>query len=203
MYGIAIDVGTSGTRMHAVDLESKKIISTAITVRHPVPGANVMDHLTFCIEVNQDVAHQLLIDTSNKLMKMLDIDLNKVERVAICGNPIQLSMYQNMEVRDLAFAMPNALKSRGGKCGQINRRMGFLYRLQANDRLRDAIKPAAEFDGIRRPYGLQHLQELVGPGAAVLEFRSRCIKFVLGPSEPEPHHQPAAREDIERRQSTG
>lgn len=113
MYGIAIDVGTSGTRMHAVDLESKKIISTAITVRHPVPGANVMDHLTFCIEVNQDVAHQLLIDTSNKLMKMLDIDLNKVERVAICGNPIQLSMYQNMEVRDLAFAMPNALKSRG------------------------------------------------------------------------------------------
>jgi methylamine methyltransferase corrinoid protein reductive activase len=113
MYGIAIDVGTSGTRMHAVDLESKKIISTAITVRHPVPGANVMDHLTFCIEVNQDVAHQLLIDTSNKLMRMLDIDLNKVERVAICGNPIQLSMYQNMEVRDLAFAMPNALKSRG------------------------------------------------------------------------------------------
>ncbi len=113
MYGIAIDVGTSGTRMHAVDLETKKIISTAITVRHPVPGANVMDHLTFCIEVNQDVAHQLLIDTSNKLMKMLDIDLNKVDRVAVCGNPIQLSMYQNMEVRDLAFAMPNALRSRG------------------------------------------------------------------------------------------
>lgn len=113
MYGIAIDVGTSGTRMHAVDLASKKIISTAITVRHPVPGANVMDHLTFCIEVNQDVAHQLLIDTSNKLMRMLDIDLGKVERVAICGNPIQLSIYQNMEVRDLAFAMPNALRSRG------------------------------------------------------------------------------------------
>jgi methylamine methyltransferase corrinoid protein reductive activase len=99
--------------MHAVDLASKKIISTAITVRHPVPGANVMDHLTFCIEVNQNVAHQLLIDTSNKLMQMLDIDLSKVERVAICGNPIQLSMYQNMEVRDLAFAMPNALRSRG------------------------------------------------------------------------------------------
>ncbi len=46
-------------------------------------------------------------------MKMLEIDLNQVERVAICGNPIQLSMFQNMEVRDLAFAMPNALKSRG------------------------------------------------------------------------------------------
>ena len=113
MYGIAIDVGTSGTRMHAVDLASKKIISTAITMRHPVPGANVMDHLTFCINVDRGLAHRLLIDTSNRLMQLLDIDLKKVERVAICGNPIQLSIYQDMEVRDLAFAMPNALKSRG------------------------------------------------------------------------------------------
>ena len=112
-YGISIDVGTSGTRMHAVDLSDNKIVSTAITVRHPVPGANVMDHLTFCIQVDRGIAHRLLIDTSNKLMKMLEIDLNKVERVAICGNPIQLSMFQNMEIRDLAFAGEQALKSRG------------------------------------------------------------------------------------------
>jgi len=113
MYGISIDVGTSGTRMHAVDLDTKGIISTAITVRHPVPGANVMDHLTFCIEVQQDLAHRLLIDTANKLMHMLDIDLSKVERVAICGNPIQLSMFQNIETRDLAFVGETALKVRG------------------------------------------------------------------------------------------
>ena len=113
MYGISIDVGTSGTRMHAIDLASGNIISTAITVRHPVPGANVMDHLTFCIEVEQDLAHRLLIDTANKLMKMLDIDLSKVERVAICGNPIQLSMFQNIETRDLAFVGEVALKVRG------------------------------------------------------------------------------------------
>jgi methylamine methyltransferase corrinoid activation protein len=113
MYGVAIDVGTSGTRMHAVDLASKKIISTAITMRHPVPGANVMDHLTFCIEVDRDLAHRLLIDTANKLMNMLDIDLKQVERVAICGNPIQLSMFQNIEVRDLAFVGEKTLKSKG------------------------------------------------------------------------------------------
>ena len=112
-YGISIDVGTSGTRMHAVDLSDNKIISTAITVRHPVPGANVMDHLTFCIEVDREIAHKLLIDTANKLMKMLEIDLNKVERVAICGNPIQLSMFQNMEIRDLAYVGENTLKSKG------------------------------------------------------------------------------------------
>ena len=113
MYGVSIDVGTSGMRMHAVDLDSKKIHSTAITVRHPVPGANVVDHLTFCIEIDQNLANRLLIDTANRLMQELDIDLNKVERVAICGNPIQLSMFQNMEVRDLAYVGENTLKSKG------------------------------------------------------------------------------------------
>ena len=113
MYGIAIDVGTSGMRMHAVDLNNKQIISTAITVRHPVPGANVMDHLTFCIEVEQDLANRLLIDTANKLTKLLDIDTSKVERVAVCGNPIQLSIFQNIETRDLAFAGETARRVRG------------------------------------------------------------------------------------------
>lgn len=113
MYGISIDIGTSGTRMHAIDLKTGEIISTAMTVRHPVPGANVMDHLTFCIEVDQDVANGLMVDTVNRLIDLLGIDKTKVERMAICGNPIQLSMFQNMEIRDLAFAGERALKVRG------------------------------------------------------------------------------------------
>jgi methylamine methyltransferase corrinoid protein reductive activase len=112
-FGISIDIGTSGTRMHAVDLSNGEIISTAMTVRHPVPGANVMDHLTFCINVDQDLAAELMIDTINKLMKLLDVDLRKVKRMAVCGNPIQLSMFQNMEIRDLAFAGENAWRVRG------------------------------------------------------------------------------------------
>ena len=111
--GISIDIGTSGTRMHAVDLSNGEIISTAMTVRHPVPGANVMDHLTFCINVDQDLAAALMIDTINRLMKLLDVDLRRVKRIAVCGNPIQLSMFQNMEIRDLAFAGENALRVRG------------------------------------------------------------------------------------------
>ena len=102
MYGISIDVGTSGTRVHAIDLSTKKIISTAMTVRHPVPGANVMDHLTYCIEVDQNLANELMIETVNRLIRLLEIDLKKVERIAVCGNPIQLSIFQNMELRDLA-----------------------------------------------------------------------------------------------------
>ena len=70
-----------------------------MTVRHPVPGANVMDHLTYCIEVDQNLANELIIETVNRLIRLLEIDLTKVERLAVCGNPIQLSIFQNMELR--------------------------------------------------------------------------------------------------------
>ena len=112
-YGIALDIGTSGSRGHAVDLESGKILSTVVTECHPLPGANVMDHLTFCINMGTETAHRILMDTENKLINSLGIDLHKVERVSICGNPIQLSLFQGIPVDDLAFAGENAKKERG------------------------------------------------------------------------------------------
>ena len=112
-YGISLDMGTSGTRAHAVDLSNGKIISTSITECHPLPGANIMDHLTFCIKIGTDIAHNIVMDTVNKVIKTLDIDLKHVERVAICGNPIQLSLFQGQRVDDLAFAGKNAHKARG------------------------------------------------------------------------------------------
>lgn len=111
-YGISLDIGTSGTRAHAVDLSNGKILSTAMTVCHPLPGANIMDHLTFCIRNGNDLAHRILIDTANKVIANLNIDLSKVERVSICGNPIQLSLFQGIPVDDLAFAGKNAHKAR-------------------------------------------------------------------------------------------
>ena len=112
-YGISLDIGTSGTRGHAVELETGKIISTSVTECHPLPGANIMDHLTFCINVGTDVAHKILIDTVNKLIATMGVDLKQVEKVSICGNPIQLSLFQGIPVDDLAFAGENAHKARG------------------------------------------------------------------------------------------
>ena len=112
-YGIALDIGTSGTRAHAVDLSNGKILSTTVTDCHPLPGANVMDHLTFCINVGNDIAHRILMDTVNKVIRNLGIDLKKVERVSICGNPIQLSLFQGIPVDDLAFAGDNAKREKG------------------------------------------------------------------------------------------
>ncbi|MEM0449127.1 MAG: methylamine methyltransferase corrinoid protein reductive activase [Methanomassiliicoccales archaeon] len=103
-YGVAIDIGTSGLRAQSIDLESKRVIATAITLRHPLPGANVMDHLHFAIDVGRDFSHRLIIRALNALLMKIGIDLRKVERAAVCGNPIQLSLFQNIEIRDLAYA---------------------------------------------------------------------------------------------------
>ncbi|MFA5311803.1 MAG: methylamine methyltransferase corrinoid protein reductive activase [Methanomassiliicoccales archaeon] len=103
-YGIVIDIGTSGLRAQSIDLSTNKVIATAITLRHPLPGANVMDHLHFAIDVGREFSHQLIIKALNSLLERIAIDLSMVDRVAVCGNPIQLSLFQNMEIRDLAYA---------------------------------------------------------------------------------------------------
>lgn len=112
-FGIALDLGTSGFRAQAIDLDVKKVVSTAITLRHPLPGSNIMDHLSFAIEYGQDLAHNIVIDAVEKLLEKLDIKLNDVVRVAINGNPTQLSIFQGIEIRDLAWAGERALKLRG------------------------------------------------------------------------------------------
>jgi methylamine methyltransferase corrinoid activation protein len=110
-YGIALDVGTSGYRTHLVDLSKKgKIISTAITMRHPLPGANIMDHLHFWLENGADVGHKIVMDTVGRLIEVHGIDSRQIDRIAVCGNPAQVSMFEGIEIRDLAYAGQSLLK---------------------------------------------------------------------------------------------
>ncbi|BBL61363.1 methylamine methyltransferase corrinoid protein reductive activase [Methanobrevibacter arboriphilus] len=109
-YAIAIDIGTSGIRAQVLDIASLKVISTAITLRHPLPGANVVDHLHFALKVGIETANNLLIEAINKVIAGLNIDTQNIERVAVCGNPIQLSLFHNIEIRDLAYWGENALE---------------------------------------------------------------------------------------------
>jgi methylamine methyltransferase corrinoid protein reductive activase len=109
-YGIALDLGTSGYRTHLVDLDRKgKIISTSITMRHPLPGANIMDHLHFWMENGAEAGHQIITETVDELIGMHGVDPKEIGRMAICGNPAQLSMFENIEIRDLAYAGQNIL----------------------------------------------------------------------------------------------
>ncbi len=102
--GIALDLGTSGFRAQAIGLHDNRILATAITARHPLPGANVMDHLHFAVEAGKEKAHEVVIQAVNRLFKELGVPAEQVARLAVCGNPIQVSLFQEIEIRDLAYA---------------------------------------------------------------------------------------------------
>ena len=112
-YGIALDIGTSGLRCQALDLDTKETVGTAVTERHPIPGMNVIDHVNYAMKAGEDVANRLIIEAANNLFDQMNIDLGKVEILAVCGNPFQLSLFQNIEIRDLAYAGKNMLKTLG------------------------------------------------------------------------------------------
>lgn len=108
-YCIALDIGTSGLRCQAIDLDTMETLASSITQRHPIPGMNVIDHVNFAMKNGVESATGLLINAINALFKTLKVDLSKVEHVGVCGNPFQLSLFQGIEIRDLAYAGKNML----------------------------------------------------------------------------------------------
>nr|WP_320190820.1 methylamine methyltransferase corrinoid protein reductive activase [uncultured Desulfobacter sp.] len=102
--GIALDLGTSGIRGQAVDMDSGAVHSTCLSLFHPLPGANVMDHLHFALDFGESSATGILRAAVNKIIQGLDVPVHNVVRVAVCGNPIQLSLFQGLSIKDLAYA---------------------------------------------------------------------------------------------------
>jgi methylamine methyltransferase corrinoid protein reductive activase len=54
-----------------------------------------------------------MLEAINKVLGRLRVPLDDVVRFAVCGNPIQLSLFQRIEIRDLAFAGKRKLESLG------------------------------------------------------------------------------------------
>lgn len=102
--GVAIDIGTSGIRAQKIDLDNGEIKKTVITLRNPIPGANVMDHLDFAITYGLELAHGLHVNAVRKVIEALGVEAEELQRMAICGNPIQLSIFQGIPIEDLAYA---------------------------------------------------------------------------------------------------
>ncbi len=109
--GIALDLGSSGFRAHAVDLSEGDILMGASTLCHPLPGGNVVDHILFSLTYGHGLAHDIVMGTINKLIESITMP-KEVELIAVCGNPIQLSIFTNGELRDLAFS-PDAMMRKG------------------------------------------------------------------------------------------
>ncbi|AGI48078.1 putative metal-binding protein [Thermoplasmatales archaeon BRNA1] len=112
-YGIALDIGTSGLRCQAIDLETEETVATAITQRHPIPGMNVIDHVNYAMKSGEENATGLIRTAANQLFHALGVDLSKVVRIGVCGNTFQMSLFQGIEIRDLAFAGQNMLDRLG------------------------------------------------------------------------------------------
>ena len=108
-----MDIGTSGLRCQVLDKDTGETIATSITARHPIPGMNVIDHVNYAITSGADAANGLMIAAVNRLFASFGVDLSLVRSIAVCGNPFQLSLFQNIEIRDLAYAGKNALESMG------------------------------------------------------------------------------------------
>ena len=108
---VAVDIGTSGIRGKLLDADSGRTVRTCITTRNPIPGANVMDHMSFAMEFGVDLAHGVLLSAVHDVVRRLKAD--GIERLALCGNPIQLSLFEGIDIRDLAFAGENKLRNEG------------------------------------------------------------------------------------------
>ncbi|WP_406662343.1 methylamine methyltransferase corrinoid protein reductive activase [Methanolobus sp. ZRKC3] len=107
MYGIALDLGTSGFRAQLINLDSKDVFKVSMTAKHPLPGGNITDHLDFAISVGGDIAHGIIVDAIRKVIDSFHVDASLIKKIVVCGNPIQLSLFQNSEIRDLAYAGKN------------------------------------------------------------------------------------------------
>jgi methylamine methyltransferase corrinoid protein reductive activase len=134
-FAIAMGLGTSGFRAQALELPSGEVVSTAITTCHPLPGANVIDHLHFALELGAETARDLVLQAVNRVLARLRIALGDVVRLAVCGNPTQLSLFQGMEIRDLAFAGSRKLQHLG---------------IQAPERAA-VVRRAGDFPGLELP----------------------------------------------------
>ena len=135
MYVISLDLGTSGFRSQLIDLKTKETIKTVVTMGHPLPGGNVMDHLDFAINTGRDVAHGLIIETVKKILEEFAVQPENIKRIAVCGNPIQLSLFQNIEIRDLAYAGENKIRSLG--IGEVERNARIF---PANELFKDVYR---------------------------------------------------------------
>jgi methylamine methyltransferase corrinoid protein reductive activase len=108
--GLAFDLGTSGFRAQSINLETGKTTGTVITLSNPLPGLNLMDQINSVLTVGYQKGRDLMIKTIVLMIKEMRIPFSKIKSIAVSGNSFQLSLFQNIEIRDLAYVGENKRK---------------------------------------------------------------------------------------------
>ncbi len=80
-----------------------------MTTRNPIPGCNVMDHMSFAIEYGIEEAHRILCGAVRQILD--NLGCRDLSYISVCGNPIQLSLFEGIDIRDLAYAGENKLNA--------------------------------------------------------------------------------------------
>lgn len=167
---IGVDIGTSGVRAQAMDAGKNEVVSTAISLHNPLPGANSVEHLHFAMRAGPGTAQRVVIDAVNTLLNSLEVDLRSVRRLALCGNPTQLSIFQGIEIRDLAYGGDRTLKDLGLK------RLDRKSRVVSNSSIGLSINPEADIlvpPAVRQQIGADALAMLIQ--SDILERKGNCM----------------------------
>lgn len=79
--------------------KAAKLKKTVITLRNPLPGANVMDHLDFAIHYGLNKAHNLSVTAVKNILNELGIDVEEMEKLSICGNPSSFLFFRESKLK--------------------------------------------------------------------------------------------------------
>lgn len=115
------------------------------------------------VKVAQNIMH-------NAINLLLEVDLKKVKRLAVCGNPSQLSIFQGIEIRDLVYGGDRLLMDLGLK--RLDRRAQVI----SNSVIDLAINPEAEIyipPAVRQQVGADALAMLIKSN--IFERRDNCM----------------------------
>jgi len=129
--GIALDVGTSCYKAQKIDLDTQEVMGTAMTLHNPLPGANAIDQRAFAAKWPQ-MSHELCIMAVKRLIVGLGVYPYELERMAICGNAVQVSIFLGLTIDDLLSEAAGAPDS----CGTVDRGARIL--------------DAADIDGLKK-----------------------------------------------------
>lgn len=121
IYGLAIDIGTTGISYYLINLNNGKIIKRKSSLNpQTMYGGDVLSRITFCME-NEDGAKKLqnlIIEEINKSIKELVDHIDNVYHICIAANTTMLHLLLGINPKSLAkapyravFLEINALKA--------------------------------------------------------------------------------------------
>lgn len=107
IYGLAIDIGTTGISYYLINLNNGKIIKQKSSLNpQTMYGGDVLSRITFCME-NEDGTRKLqnlIVEEINKSIKELIDEIDNLYHICIAANTTMLHLLLGINPKSLAKA---------------------------------------------------------------------------------------------------